>query len=116
MSAPWRAPQPREDERRTPGRWMWSRRGGPGGGQRLIDALDEPARRLGAELDGDPGTRTTRRVGEVDVERVIERRMERVVEVHAGRRDRHPTLRTLGAAGDLGGDREVGAHGQLPAR
>ncbi len=56
------------------------------------------------------------RVGEVDVERVVERRVERMVEVDAGRGDTEPPLRSLGAAGDVGGDREVGAHGQDPAR
>ena len=57
-----------------------------------------------------------RRVGEVDVERVVERRVEGMVEVDAGRGDPEPALRSLGAAGDLGGDGEVGAHGQPPAR
>ena len=95
-----RAPRPRAGGRRPPDRSVSSRGGGPGSGQRLVDALDQSARRLRAELHGDAGAGPAGRVGEVDVERVVERRVERMVEVDAGRGDAEPALRPLGAAGD----------------
>ncbi len=79
------APGPTAGGRRPPGRSGWSRGGGPCGSQGFLDAGDQAARRLGAQLDGNPGARSPGRVGEVDVERVVERRVEGVVEVDVGR-------------------------------
>src|SRR5580704_17913421 len=85
-----------------------ARAGGPGGlleaGRRgvedRLDRLDQGARRILAELDGYPAGRSEFRGEEVDVERVAERRVHRVVQVDAAVGDLDPAGRALGAAFD----------------
>src|ERR1039458_3176034 len=54
-------------------------------------------------------------IDEVDVERVLQGRMEGVVEVDAGRSNREPTVWTFGATRHIGGHRELRAHDQASA-
>src|SRR5439155_13210610 len=54
------------------------------------------------QLDGRPPAQTVAAVDEVDVDGVVERRVERVVVGHDRLHDRIPTLWSLAAARDVG--------------
>src|ERR1700739_1034191 len=89
----------------TRGLFGGDRNGGRGGAmphiaarQRRQDALDQGARRLGAQLDGDAVASAFAFIGEVDGEHVIERRVIRMVVIDVRGVDPHPALTTLGAA------------------
>src|ERR1043166_7840982 len=84
--------------------------------KRLQDLLDQLTRRLGAELDCDALASAVRIAGEVDRERVIERRMVRVVVIDVGVVDPHPAPGSLGAADERRLLDDVRAHADLRAR
>src|SRR6185437_12192900 len=88
---------------------------GRGGVEDGLDRLHQGAGRVLAELDGHPAGRAERGGEEVEVERVAERRVHRVVQVDAAVGDLDPAGRALGAAldRDLLGD--VRAHGRNPS-
>src|ERR1700743_2519345 len=65
-----------------------------------LDRLRQGARRLLAELDGHPAGRSELGGEEVDVERVAERRVHRVVQVDGAIGHFDPAGRALGAALD----------------
>ena len=69
--------------------------------QRREDRAHQLARRLGADLDRDALAPAVRGIDEVDAERVVERRMERMVVIDVRGVDLHPAA-ALGAAGQSG--------------
>jgi hypothetical protein len=78
--------------------------------QRRQDLIDQLARRLRAQFDGDARAAAVRRVDEVDAERMVERRVIRVVEIDIRGVDPHPAIGSLRAAGKRGFPDDVGAH------
>src|ERR1700753_419391 len=86
-----------------------------GGVEDSPDRLGQGARRLLAELDGHPPGRAEFRCEEVDVERVAERRVYRVVQVDAAVGDLDPPGRALGAAFDRDLLGDVRAHVRDPS-
>ena len=72
--------------------------GCPGRRKGGFNAPNQFARRVGAQLHGDPGARAPGGIDEVDVERVVEWGVERVVEVDRGRGDREPAIGSFGAS------------------
>src|SRR3984885_14252131 len=83
-----------------------------------LDRLRQGAGRLLAELDGDPSGGAELGGEEVDVERVAERRVHRVIQVDAAVGHLDPASRPLGAAAELDLLGQVGTHVRVlpPAR
>src|SRR4051794_29891016 len=89
---------------------------GRDGVERPRNGRGELASRRGRELDRDAGRRAEHRGEEVDVERVVGRRVHGVVEVDRRGCEAEPTLRSLAAARQLDALGGVGAHaGSLSA-
>src|ERR1700722_12435725 len=85
---------------------------GRGGVEYRLDRLRQGAGRLLAQLDGHPAGRAELGSEEVDVERVTERSVDRMVQVDAAVGDLDPAGRALGAAGDRDRLGDVRAHVQ----
>src|SRR5580692_9134129 len=85
---------------------------GRGGFERCLDRLHQRAGRLLAELDRYPPGRSELGSEEVDVERVTEGRVHRVVQVDRALAHLDPPGRALGAAADRDLLCQVRAHGQ----
>src|SRR5579872_697515 len=77
------------------------------------DAIDQSARRLRAQFDGHAVAAALAFISEVDGEHVIERRVERVIEINVRSVDFHPALAAFGAADEGRFFNNVGAHGGL---
>src|SRR5262249_43744252 len=82
--------------------------------KRRFDLLDQLAGRLRTELDRNSRAPASGLIYEIDSECVVERRVRRVVVIDIGGIDRHPPLRSLGAAvAQRRLHHDVGAHGDL---
>src|SRR3954470_16268924 len=79
------------------------------------DRLGQPPGTGRVELHRDPRGRAPVGVAEVDVERVVHRRVERVVQVHGGGREREPPGRALPRSGHRHVRGLVGAHPPAPS-
>src|ERR1700722_554759 len=81
-------------------------------GKRRFDLLDQLAGGLRTELDRNSLAPASGLIDEIDSECVVERRVHRVVVIDIGGIDRHPPLRSLGAAvAQRRLHHDVGAHG-----
>src|SRR4051812_23424801 len=60
--------------------------------ERSLDLLDQLAGGLRTELNGDPLASTVGLVDKIDAERMVERRVGRMVVIHMGGVDAHPPL------------------------
>ena len=74
---------------------------GRSGRESRLDGGHESPSRLLAQLDRHPGGRTERRVEEIDVERVLQGSVLRMVDVDAGLGHREPAGRALATAVDV---------------
>src|SRR4051812_29166527 len=74
--------------------------------ERGENGFGETPRRCGIELDGD----ALASAPHVDAQRVVERRVLRVVEVHDGAVDAEPVVAGVAAAGHISRRGHVGAH------
>src|SRR5215468_5382502 len=86
-------------------------------GKRGFDLLDQLASGLRTELDRNSLASAGGLIGEIDAECVVERRVRRMVVIDIGGIDRHPPLRSLGAAvAQRRLHHDVGTHGDLLSR
>ena len=81
--------------------------------QRSEDAIDQRARRFRTQFDRHAIAAALAFIGEVDGEHVVERGVERMVEIHVRGIDLHPALAAFGAADEGCFFDDVGAHDGL---